>query len=72
MQTFADLIVRFGGAAKLAVEIDVSASAIRQWSARGSIPVRYWQSIIAAASRLGVDGVTAATLAEMASHQSAA
>jgi hypothetical protein len=66
MQTFAELIERFGGAARMAPEIGVSANVIRQWSSRGSIPGRYWLTIIDAAKRLGIEGVDAAALASIA------
>lgn len=72
MQTFADLIERFGGAAKMAPEIREPANTIRQWSSRGSIPARYWHSIIEAARRLNIRGVNASTLAELANRRKAA
>jgi hypothetical protein len=74
MHSFSDLIERFGGAAKMAPEIGASANTIRQWSSRGSIPGRYWQTIIDAAKRLNIRGVNAAKLAELASagHREAA
>lgn len=67
MQNFADLIERFGGAARMALEIGVSANTIRQWACRNSIPGRYWQKIIDTAKRLGIRGINAAKLAELAS-----
>lgn len=70
MQTFADLIEAFGGAAKMAPEINQPSNTIRQWSARGSIPARCWHEIIEAARRLGIKGVTAAALAEFAAPKS--
>lgn len=72
MNTFADLIERFGGAAKMAPEINEMPNTIRQWSARGSIPARYWHSIIEAARRLKVTGVTYSALAEIANRRQAA
>lgn len=72
MHTFADLIERFGGAAKMAPEINELPNTIRQWSARGSIPARYWHKIIEAAKRLNVRGVNAATLATLASSRKVA
>lgn len=67
MHSFADLIDSFGGAAKMAPEINQVPNTIRQWSARGSIPARYWRAIIEAAERLDIKNVNAGTLAELAS-----
>ncbi len=66
METFSDLIERFGGAAKMAVAIGESANTIRQWSARRSIPGRYWEAIVEAAQRLYIEGVTFEALASIA------
>ena len=71
MHTFAELIEKFGGAAKLAGEIGEQANAIRQWSARNSIPARHWHSIVEAAARLQVPGVTFEALAGVASGRPA-
>ncbi len=35
----------------LAADINVNGGLVRQWRNRGSIPPRYWQSIIDAAAR---------------------
>lgn len=72
METFSDLVERFGGAAKMAPEIGELPNTIRQWVARGSIPARYWQKIIEAARRLNVRGVTYADLAEISTRRKAA
>lgn len=72
METFGDLIERFGGAAKMAPEIGELPNTIRQWSARGSIPAHYWHTITEAAKRLGIRGVTFAALGELASRKKAA
>jgi len=72
MDTISDLIKRFGGAAKMAPEIAELPNTIRQWAARNSIPARYWHSIIEAARRLNVRGVTYAKLAELAHQRRAA
>lgn len=73
MKTVADLIDRFGGAAKMAGEIDgLEANTIRQWSARGSIPARYWHAIVEAAKRLNLEEVNLEVLAEIAARQAKA
>lgn len=70
MKTFGDLIDHFGGAAKMAAEIPgIEANTIRQWSARGSIPARYWRAIVDAATRLGIEGVTFEVLGMIAADQ---
>lgn len=71
MQTFPELIERFGGAATMAPLVGVPANTIRQWSSRRNIPGRYWKSIISAAQQVGLDAVTADKLAELASRSDA-
>jgi len=72
MQNVAELVDRFGGAAKMAAVINQAPEKIRQWSARNSVPGRYWLEIIAAARQLGIKGVNASTLTELASQRKAA
>lgn len=43
-----------GNAEALARDIGVSGHKVRQWRHRKSIPSRYWEAIIEAASKLGV------------------
>jgi hypothetical protein len=71
MTTVADIIERFGGAAKMAPLIGESANTIRQWSVRDSIPGRCWQVIVTAADRAGLDGVTLEVLAKIAKAKAA-
>lgn len=72
MNTFADVIDRFGGAARMAGEIHEEANTIRQWASRDSIDARYWKKIIAAARRLGIRGINSNVLTELASRRMAA
>jgi hypothetical protein len=72
MESFADLIERFGGAAKMALAIGELPNTIRQWAARNSIPARYWQTIVTAARDNNVRGVSHAALAELAGRRRAA
>lgn len=72
MQTVAELVDRFGGAAKMAPAINQTPEKIRQWSARNSVPGRYWLVIIEAARQLGIRGINAGALAELASQKKAA
>lgn len=72
MNTFRDLIDRFGGAAKMAAEIDEQPATVRQWASRDSIDARYWKKIIAAARRLGLRGINSEVLTELASRKMAA
>lgn len=72
MATVADIIERFGGAAKMAPLIGTPANTIRQWSVRGSIPGRCWQAIVTAAECVGVGDVTFEVLAQIAKARSAA
>jgi len=72
MHTSSQLIERFGGAAKMAPQIDVPANTIRQWAARDSIPARYWHAIIEGAKKQNIRGVTAETLANLARRKDAA
>ena len=72
MESVSDLINRFGGAAKMAPEIDTDANTIRQWAARGSIPGRHWSVIVTAATRLEIDNVTLELLAGLAEKVRAA
>jgi hypothetical protein len=68
MDTFSELIERFGGAAKMSAEIGEPANTIRQWSARGSIPARHWHTIVDAARRLYIAGVSFEVLATLAAR----
>lgn len=72
MKTCSEVIERFGGAAKMATAIDEPANTIRQWAARDSIPARCWQSIVIAAEKQGLSGVTFEVLAKLAKAKAAA
>lgn len=63
--TVPDLIEAFGGPAKFARVIGRKPSTAGEQKRNGSIPVEYWDLIIAAAETEGIPGVTYASLARM-------
>ena len=63
--TVPDLIDAFGGNAAFARVIGKGASTVGEQKRNGSIPVEYWDLIIAAAPDSGVPGVTYEALAKM-------
>ncbi len=79
-RTVAELIEAFGrdqpkargGNAAYARAIGISPSAAGEQKRSGSIPVEYWDLVIAAASAAGVSGVTYETLAKMHPRRSLA
>lgn len=52
-----------GGAKPVSEQLGRAYPTVASWSARQSIPVEEWESIIAMASGLGVEGITYETLA---------
>jgi hypothetical protein len=68
-QSFRDLIAAFPTQSELAACIGTDSTNVRMWRHRNSIPARYWARVASAASDLGVDGVTADTLAALAERQ---
>jgi hypothetical protein len=53
MSNVASLIDSLGGYAKVAEAIEERPSTVAAWKHRGSVPVRYWPKLIAAAPNLG-------------------
>ena len=45
--------------AECAADIPCGYEAVKQWSNRQSIPVRYWPDVIASAERRGIAGIDA-------------
>ena len=77
MKTHADILDSFPNPPKqrhkaLSEEINERVGTITQWHSRNSIPVRAWPKIVAAASRLAVEGVTFELLASLAAEDAAA
>lgn len=72
MQSFSELIDRFGGATKMAAAIGEPANTIRQWACRDSIPARCWTKVAEAAREHRLTGVTLQALSELASRKRAA
>jgi len=63
--TVPDLIDAFGGNAVFARVIGKGPSTVGEQKRNGSIPVEYWDLVIAAAPEFGVAGVTYEALARM-------
>jgi hypothetical protein len=66
MNNFADLVEKFGGAAKMAPAIDVPPTTIRQWAFRNSIPAKHFNRIVEAARGLGLPDITLQLLGDLA------
>lgn len=62
MKTVKDIIDLWPRQSLIARDLDVPASTVTNWKARGSIPPSYWAGLIASARRHGVAGVTADAL----------
>lgn len=63
--TVPELIAAFGGPAKYGRVIGKGASTGSEQKRAGSIPVEYWDLVIAGAADLGIPGVSYETLAKM-------
>lgn len=63
--TIPELIAAFGGNSAFARVIGKRPSTVSEQKRSGSIPVEYWDLIIAGAADLGIPGVTYETLARM-------
>ena len=66
MNTFRDVIAKFGSAENLARAIAVKGVTVRQWQQRESIPVSYWPAIIMAATESEIDGIDPLSLYRIA------
>lgn len=63
--TVPDLIDAFGGNAKFGRVIGKAPSTVGEQKRNGSIPVEYWDLVIAGAKAAGIAGVTYESLAKM-------
>jgi len=54
MNSLRDLVDELGGTTAFAAAIQVNVSTASEMKRRGSIPVRYWPSLIAAADERGL------------------
>lgn len=68
MRSHADIIELFGNA-NLARRIGVGEKRVEGWKRRSSIPVVYFEAVIAAARDLGIGGVTADLLVALAARK---
>lgn len=64
-KTISDLIDAFGGATAFSKIIDKIPSTASEMKRTGSIRVRYWPKVIAAAAERGIRGVSSETLMQM-------
>lgn len=72
LQTFADVIDRFGGPAAFARETSLSAGAAKQAKRRNSLSAAHFGAVAEAARRKGIPGIDEAALAAMAANRRAA
>lgn len=68
MQTFADIIVAFGGYAKVAEALSIPAGTVSSWKSRNVFPSEHWEKLVATASERGIDGVSLEALARIAAR----
>jgi len=65
MKTVPDLIQALGGSTRLAGKLNIPIATVGAWKARGSIPSRYFPSIVRVAAQQKVKGVTLESLIAM-------
>lgn len=58
MKTVSELIEALGGSTQLARRLSVPVSTVGAWKARGSIPARYYMTLVQIAKERKVKGVT--------------
>lgn len=66
MDTFEDIIGKFGGPSKYAEAIGIEGFHAQTMKQRGSIPPAYWSDTVSAATARGIEGITLERLAELA------
>lgn len=71
MNSFRDVFDKFKGPARLADAIGIKAFHAQTMKTRDSIPPEYWPAIVTAAKQLGIEGVTAEALMEVAAKTAA-
>jgi hypothetical protein len=69
VQTFSEIINRWGSPADLAEDLGEEVGTVRQWRNRNSLPDRVWKGAVASAAKRQIDGVTLEVLAEIAARQ---
>ena len=63
--TFDDLFTRWPRQGHLSADLGVSPQHLRMMRVRGSIPVRFWPRMVAAAARRGIAGLDYALLVRL-------
>ncbi|HAU29826.1 MAG TPA: hypothetical protein DCW68_06950 [Rhodospirillaceae bacterium] len=69
MQTYSEIINKWPSIADFAVDVDVYVGLAAVWKHRNSIPPRYWQAIVSAASARGIEGVSIELFATIAASK---
>ncbi len=65
METVPDLIEALGGSTRLAGKLRLPIATVGAWKARGSIPPRYFPTLVRIAAQQKVKGVTLESLVAM-------
>ena len=65
MKNVPDLIEALGGSTRLAGNLNLPIATVGAWKARGSIPSRYYPSIVRIAAKQKVKGVSLESLIAM-------
>jgi hypothetical protein len=65
MKTVSELIEAFGGSTRLAGKLNLPIATVGAWKARGSIPPRYFPTLVRIAGQQKVKGVSLESLVAM-------
>ena len=65
MRTFSNLIDELGGYLKLSEVLNLPRGTVSAMKTRNSIPPEHWPAIAREAERVGIEGVTLDSLAEL-------
>jgi hypothetical protein len=65
MKTVSELIEALGGSTRLAGKLNLPIATVGAWKARGSIPPRYFPTLVRIAGQQKVKGVTLERLVAM-------
>ena len=71
MDSFRDIIGKFGGAAKFADAVGIEGFHAQTMKQRNSIPPAYWSDTVSAAEARGIEGITFEALASIAKAKTA-
>jgi DNA-binding transcriptional regulator YdaS (Cro superfamily) len=71
MSSFSDIFASIGGPARLAEAIGIKPFHAQTMKTRDSIPPEYWPAIVSAAKKLGIEGITADALMDIAAKTAA-